>query len=40
MGDRQRAFTTDDYIIAALALYIDIMRIFLEILKILAATRR
>lgn len=40
MGDRKRKLSTDDYIIAATSLYIDIMRIFLEVLKILAATQK
>ena len=36
IGKNSRAYSIDDYIIAALNLYIDIIQIFLEILKILA----
>ena len=35
MGDKARALSVDDYIIGALSLYIDIIKIFVEILRIL-----
>lgn len=40
LGKNSIKFSIDDYIIAALSLYIDILRIFLEVLRILAAVRR
>ena len=40
VGDRARALCVDDYIIGALMLYIDIIRIFIEILKILNKVNR
>jgi FtsH-binding integral membrane protein len=39
MGNKLMSFGTDDYVIASTALYVDIMRIFLEILNILVQTR-
>ena len=39
MGDKSNALSIDDYIIGALMLYIDIIRIFIEILKILGRSR-
>lgn len=39
MGDKKYAYGIDDYIVAALMLYIDIVRIFLSILQILAKSR-
>lgn len=39
VGDKTRALSIDDYIIGAIMLYIDIMRIFLEIMKILAKAK-
>jgi FtsH-binding integral membrane protein len=36
IGKNQRKYSIDDYIIAALNLYIDIIQIFLELLKIIA----
>ena len=39
-GNHALKLSTDDYIIGALHLYIDIMRIFLEILKILAELKK
>ena len=35
MGDKKNFYSVDDYIIAALNIYIDIIRLFIEILKIL-----
>ena len=35
VGNKQNKFTTDDYIFASMCLYIDITRIFLELLVIL-----
>ena len=40
VGDKDRGLSVDDYIIGALSLYIDIIRIFLEILKILNELNR
>ena len=40
VGDKERGLSVDDYIIGALSLYIDIIRIFLEILKILNELNR
>ena len=36
VGNKENKYSSDDYIIAALQIYLDILRIFLEILKILA----
>lgn len=36
IGKNSWAYSIDDYIVAALSLYLDIIRIFLEILKIVA----
>jgi FtsH-binding integral membrane protein len=33
-GERGSQFSTDDYIMAAMILYIDIIRMFLEILRL------
>lgn len=38
-GERSHQFTVDDYIMASLMIYIDIIRIFVEILKILNKTQ-
>ena len=38
MGNKQNALSTDDYIIGALSLYIDIVTIFIHILQILNAS--
>ena len=35
VGNKQNKFSIDDYIFAAMSLYIDIIQIFMEILKIL-----
>lgn len=35
MGDRKLSISPEEYIFAALSLYVDIMRIFMELLKIL-----
>jgi FtsH-binding integral membrane protein len=40
LGKGRGGFSIDDYIVAAMMLYIDIMRLFLEILKIVGASRR
>lgn len=40
VGGKEYQYSMDDYIVAALQIFIDIVRIFLEILKILAATRQ
>ncbi len=40
IGKKQNALEVDDYIIGALMLYLDIIRIFLEILKLLGKKER
>lgn len=35
MGNRERAYSPDDYIIAALNIYLDIIQIFLNLLQII-----
>jgi len=40
IGKGRGGFSIDDYIPAAMMLYVDIMRLFLEILKIVGASRR
>ena len=40
LGNGQLKLTVDDYIFAAIRLYIDIIRIFLEILKLVGHARR
>lgn len=40
VGRHENKLSVDDYIIGALSLYIDIIQIFLEVLKILAAVNR
>lgn len=39
LGKGENKLTIDDYIFAAMSLYIDIIRIFLEILRIVAAVK-
>ncbi len=39
IGNRWSSFDIDDYIVGAMCLYIDILRIFLEILRIIAILR-
>ena len=39
MGDRSRQLSVDDYIWAAMMLYIDIVRLFLYILQLLGKHR-
>lgn len=39
MGNKENKFSIDDYIVAAMMLYIDIIRLFLEILKLVAMAR-
>lgn len=39
-GDKSRRFSEDDYILAALFIYIDIITIFLKILEMLNRARR
>merc|ERR1711953_429217 len=38
-GKNSAKYSIDDYILAAMLLYIDILRLFVEILKIVAAAR-
>lgn len=40
VGGKTYQYSTDDYIIAAFQIFIDIIKIFLEILKIVAAAKR
>ena len=40
VGEKSEKFSIDDYIFAAVCLYIDIVRLFLYILRILAASKR
>ena len=40
VGDKARALSVDDYIIGALSLYIDIIKIFVEILRVLNEVNR
>lgn len=37
MGNRRRAYSPDDYIIASLNIYLDIVQIFLNLLQIIGA---
>lgn len=39
MGDRSRSMSIDDYIMAAMMLYIDIVQLFIYILQILGDNR-
>lgn len=39
IGDKDREISIDDYIIGAMMLYIDIIRIFIELLKILSIVK-
>jgi protein lifeguard len=40
VGNKQNKLEIDDYIFAAMALYIDIVRLFIYILRILGAAKR
>lgn len=39
VGNKENKYTIDDYIFAAMALYIDIIRMFIYILRILGSRR-
>lgn len=39
-GNKQNRFSLDDYILAAMSVYFDIIRIFFEIVKLLVLTQR
>ena len=39
MGDRRHALSLDNYILGAVLLYIDIIQLFLNLLRILGETR-
>jgi FtsH-binding integral membrane protein len=40
VGEKSEKFSIDDYVFAAVCLYIDIVRLFLYILRILAAAKK
>jgi FtsH-binding integral membrane protein len=40
VGEKSEKFSIDDYIFASVCLYVDIIRMFLYILRIFAAARR
>jgi FtsH-binding integral membrane protein len=39
VGNKQNKYSIDDYIFAAMALYIDIVRLFLYLIRIMASKK-